>query len=123
MATTKQVLSDTNKRAVIKLTNAFESGTDETGVLKIQANALFGALNVTNGLLGTDYANSKPYYDLSVARITYAVNIPNGYLKIDWKGGDAANNGTIYEVARKTERAFPRGFRASRNTSQIPTLH
>ena len=81
---TYQVLKDTTEHAVIKLTGKFDGSGQESNVSRIKANTLFGALDANNIIL-SGANTAKSYYDLTVYRVWYDVNV-NGYVKMFWNG-------------------------------------
>lgn len=76
---TYQVLKDTTEKAVIKLTGSFD-GTNgqESNVVRIRANSLYGALDSSKANLLSSSANTGPlsYYGLSIHRIWYDCTNP-----------------------------------------------
>lgn len=87
---TYQILRDTNKISVIKLTGSFTNGTQESNVSRISANTLSGALNANNQLLSSGGV-AKPFYRTSVYRVWYDVNCPTpANLRMFWNGSNTA---------------------------------
>ena len=91
-----QVLKDTEDRAVIKLTAAFDGTGQESNVARITANTLAYTL-ATNGY---PVANSSggaantalPFYGLSLIRLTYNVNFgTTGYVSLFFNGPDGSS--------------------------------
>lgn len=82
-----QILTDTNKRTVIKLTGQLDA-TGETANVKIQGRNLRGALAVdtNNAVLVSAGGVPRASYNLAVRRIVYDVGIPNGYVTLNWDG-------------------------------------
>ena len=85
--TTYQVMKDTTEKTVIKLTGSFDGTTQESNVVRIQANTLYGALNAnsTPGLL-VDGGTALSYYGLSVHRIWYDC-ATDGDVELFWHAG------------------------------------
>lgn len=86
---TYQVMADTNKRTVIKLTGELDA-TGEVANTKIIGQNLKGALAVdSNNLVTVAMGGApRPTYRYNVGRIFYTINYPSdGYLKIQWDGG------------------------------------
>lgn len=91
------VVLDTNKRAVIKSTGILDGSGQETANVKILGQGLMGALSVDSNsavtvAMGGTY---RPNYRANVARITYNVQIPNGYVKVDLSGTTICNVATL----------------------------
>ncbi len=87
-----QILSETNKKVIIKLTGQLDAnGTTNT---VIQGRNFRGALAVdsNNRVLVSAGGVPRATYNYSVARIMYDVGIPNGYVTLNWEG---ANTGPI----------------------------
>lgn len=85
---TTQIMSDTNKNTVIKFTGELDA-TGETANAKIIGRNLRGALatDSNNAVLVSKGGTPRTNYRYTIERITYDVNIPNGYLKVSWDGG------------------------------------
>lgn len=84
---TYQVLKDTTKQTVIKLTGTTLS-SDESNSARIVANSLFRALDANNNLLVSGNV-AKPYYGLTVYRVWYNVAVNDGaYLYLTWSGAN-----------------------------------
>jgi hypothetical protein len=81
---TYQVLKDTNKISVIKLTGRFTDTTNEANNIRINANTLFGALDANNNLLVTGNT-AKPYYGTNAYRMWYSTS-PNIVVNVNWDG-------------------------------------
>ena len=84
---TYQVMKDTTEHAVIKLTGSFDGSGQESNVVRIQANTLYGALDSSKANLLSSSANTGPlsYYGLSVYRLWYdAVNATNCDVELFW---------------------------------------
>lgn len=91
-----QTLLDASKRTVIKLTGMFDGTTgQETANVKIVGSQLRGALAVdaNNAVLVSQGGVARTSYSYSVKRLIYDINIPNGYLLIQYTGSTAP--GTI----------------------------
>jgi hypothetical protein len=88
-----QIISDSNKRAVIKCLGLLDGSGQETANVKIQGMNLRGALAVDANNMVTVAMGGTPRtnYRANVARIAYNVNIPSGYLKIDYSGTTICN--------------------------------
>lgn len=73
-----QVIKDTTEHVVIKLTGIFDGSGQESNVVRIQANTLYGAMDSSKGNLLSSTANTGPlsYYGLSLNRLWY--DTPNG---------------------------------------------
>jgi len=85
-----QIIKDTNREAVIKLTGNFDGSGDEANSIRIQANSLYAALDANNlPLQGANVA--KSFYGLSLHRAYYDVQIPNGYVRLYWSGTSNSN--------------------------------
>ncbi len=86
-----QVISDSNKRTVIKLTGKLDAN-GETSNTKILGRSLPGALAVDSNnmvLASAPGAVPRSNYRYSVARIVGDVFIPNGYLELLWDGANS----------------------------------
>lgn len=89
-----QVITDTNKRTVIKFTAQLDAN-GETANVKVIGSQLRGALSqdTNNAVLVSNPANSalngvpRVNYNYSIARVYYDVWMPNGYVVINWTGG------------------------------------
>lgn len=88
-----QVILDTNKRTVIKCVGILDGSGQESSNVKIQGQALRGALAVDANSAVTVAMGGvyRTNYRANVARIFGSVNIPSGYLKIDYSGAPIAN--------------------------------
>lgn len=82
---TYQIIKDSTKQTVIKLTGEFTNTTNESNVARIAANTLYRPLDANNNLLISGNT-AKPYYGLSVYRVWYDVSIPSGHLTLSWSG-------------------------------------
>jgi len=84
---TYQVLKDTTKQTVIKLTGTALT-SDESNSARIVANTLYRALDANNNLL-TNGAVAKSYYGLSVYRVWYDVSLNAGAcVYLTWSGAN-----------------------------------
>jgi len=122
---TYQTLKDTVNESVIKITGSFDSTINESNVVRIQANTLYGALDANGALLRTASSKSNTslsYYNLQLTGLKYYVNMPSnnpGSVEIFWNGGGAsavaqyANSSTIFHL----NGAGGYGF-----TEQIPSI-
>lgn len=83
--TTYQVIKDTTEQAVIKITASFDSTTQESNVIRIQANTLYGAMDSSKGNLLSSAANTGalPYYGLSINRVWYDCSA-SGDVQLFW---------------------------------------
>lgn len=89
-----QILTDTNKRTVIKFVGQLDA-TGETGNVKVIGSQLRGALAVdaNNMVLVNNPSNSafngvaRTNYNYTVARVYYDVWMPGGYMVLNWTGG------------------------------------
>jgi hypothetical protein len=82
-----QVVKDTTEHVVIKLTASFDGSGQESNVVRIQANTLYGAL-ATNGYLvannqGGAANTALSYYGLSVHRVWYDCST-TGDVQLTW---------------------------------------
>jgi len=113
-----QVLRDTNQKAVIKITGAFDGSGQESNVVRIQANSLFGALDANGAVLGTGASLSNTAlssYGLSVLKMNYIVNMPTpGYVKLAWNG---STPGTIANLNRDGQFGEDQGMCAITNNA------
>lgn len=97
---TYQVLKDTNRISVIKLTGYFTDNFPENNVSRIAANTLSGALDANNALLVSGGV-AKSFYGTSVYRVWFDVNSPlPGHVRLFWNG---QNTGTILTVSGSGE--------------------
>lgn len=84
---TYEVLKDTTKQTVIKLTGTALS-SDESNGARISANSLYRALDANNNLL-VNGNTAKSFYGLSVYRIWYDVGFNAGaYATLTWSGAN-----------------------------------
>jgi hypothetical protein len=92
--TTYQVIKDTTEHVVIKLTGSFDSTTQESNGVRIQANTLYGALDSSRANLLSSTANTGPlsYYGLTVHRVWYDCS-STGDVQLYW---NAATPATIF---------------------------
>ena len=82
--TRTQVLLDSTKRAVIKITGSSDSGAfDQANTTVITAN------NLVNARVTTSPANTRLLY---VKQVTYDIKSPGGYVTLYWVGANAATN-------------------------------
>ena len=90
---TYQILSDTNKRTVIKLTGELDAN-GETNNTKIIGAQLSGALAVDSNNMVTVAMGGTPRttYRYGIGRIVYDINLPstNAYVKLAWDGSQPA---------------------------------
>ena len=96
-----QVISDSSKRTVIKLTGKLDAN-GESANTKIIGKSLPGALAVdaNNLVLATaPGAVARSNYRYSIARIIGDVFIPNGYVELLW---DGANSQTSIWIASQS---------------------
>lgn len=100
---TYQILKDTTEHTTIKLTGLF-SGSDgqESNVVRIQANSLYGAMDATKTHNLSDPANTGalPYYGLSISRIWYDCPMSNGNIELFW---NADTKCTIFQLNGNSE--------------------
>ena len=70
---TSQIMKDTTEHVVIKLTASFDGTGQESNVVRIQANTLYGALDTSKANLLSSTANTGalPYYGLGTYRVWY----------------------------------------------------
>jgi hypothetical protein len=84
---TYQILRDTTEHTTIKLTGLF-SGSDgqESNVVRIQANSLYGAMdsNRTHNLVDPANTGALPYYGLYINRLWYDCPAGNGNVELFW---------------------------------------
>lgn len=102
-----QILLDTNRKTIIKLTGEFDGTGQEVSNVKINGANLKFALGqnnnaylsnngiATNGLAPGQLR--KTNYDYSISRINYIVSANSGYVKLSWDGTNAA---TIADLAQ-----------------------
>ena len=101
--TSIQILKDTTEHAVIKITGLFDGTEPESNVCRIQANTLYGALDVNNVPLYTALSVSntaKSYYGLSIERVWGINSSINGTVELKWQ---ADTPKTIMYVAGTTD--------------------
>lgn len=87
-----QVMFDTSKRTIIRLSGEFDFANSETANTKVQGRNLRGALaRDTNNavLLTAPGAIARTNYDYSVSRIWGNVYVPNGYIRIEFDGANS----------------------------------
>lgn len=98
MAFEYQILKDSTQNTIIKLVGIFE-GSDEDNAARIQANTLYGALDVDGNPLYTSLSEAntaRDSYALTVSKIIYDVNMPTpGYIQLYWKGDTNATIATL----------------------------
>jgi len=106
---TYQTLRDSTTDVVIKLTGTFDGSTQELNTSRIEANTLYGALDVDSVPLYSRLSVSNtalPYYNLQMTSIEYIVNLPLGAAAVElfWSGGGTtteqqyANSATILHM-------------------------
>jgi hypothetical protein len=102
MAAAIQIVKDSTRETVVKLTN---DGTTETGVLKIDASTLVGADTGTS------------YNELMVTNITWS--IANGTVSLQWAGNTPA---VIAELSGNGAMRYTGGeFVLLKNNATTPT--
>lgn len=102
---TYQILKDTTEKSVIKLTGLFDGSGQESNTSRIQANTLYGALDANGVPLHSSLSLSNTalsFYNLSITRVNYSVNMPSGnaYVQLYWTG---SQNATIAAFNRNGE--------------------
>lgn len=86
-----QIVSDSNKRTVIKLTGKLDANGEASNT-KIIGRSLPGALAVDANnlvLVSAPGAVARSNYRYSVARIVGDVFVPNGYVELLWDGANS----------------------------------
>lgn len=82
---TSEIIKDTTEHVVIKLTASFDGTGQESNVVRIAANTLYGALDSSKANLLSSTANTGPlsYYGLSVHRLWYDCAV-SGDVQLIW---------------------------------------
>lgn len=83
-----QLIKDSNKSSIIKLTGFFDGTGQETNNSRIAANTLSYAMDINNLPLGAN--TPKPFYGLSVSRVWVNTNIPS--ITLYWNGVNSGAN-------------------------------
>lgn len=83
-----QILSDSNKKTVIRSIGVFDGSGQETANVKIIGSTLRGALAVdsNNAVTVAAGGNARANYRYGISRIAGNVS-GNGYLRLDFSGG------------------------------------
>ncbi len=118
---TYQILRDTNQSSVIKLTGKFDGSGQESNAARIQANSLYGALDVNGVPLRTALSVSNTalsFYELSVERLGYNVAAPQGYIELFWSG---VSPSTILTLTLAGTYGEEQGMVAIKNNAITPT--
>lgn len=99
MAYEYQTITDNTKNTIIKLVGTFDGSTNESNTARIQANTLYGALDVDGNPLNSELSSAntaRTYYQTTVSKIIYDVNFPKpGYVKLYWSGATPATIATL----------------------------
>lgn len=119
---TYQILRDTNQLSVIKLTGKFDGSGQEANTARIQANSLYGALDVNGVPLYTSLSVSNTalsFYELSIDRLGYNVaSHQQGYIELFWAG---VTPSTILTLDLAGTYGEEQGMVAIKNNAITPT--
>lgn len=112
---------DTNKRTVLMITGALDANGESSNT-KILGRNLTGALAVdANNLVLASAPGAVPRvnYRYSIARIISNVNIPGGYVTMQWSGANSP--GTIMNLSGNQDFNGEGNLGTIQNTANGPT--
>ena len=114
----KQVLVDTNKRALVKWVGVSD-GTIEANTVLLDVASLAFSMNANNQILGTG-TDRKPLYRTSIKRIFGQGVFKNkGHIFLKWQGADTSANTPFIAIG---DGHFDYNFDAEGLSASIPVI-
>lgn len=114
----KQVLVDTNRRALVKWVGVSD-GTVEANTVLLDVATLAYSMNANNQILGTG-TDRKPLYRTSIKRIFGQGVFKNkGHIFLKWQGADTSANTPFISIG---DGHFDYNFDAEGMSASIPVI-